>query len=88
MVTTTTFISKAGELRALDGDYPSPERPVSGSTYSFPSNADNLADSELDTWLLFLGSWRGQLVYQILLLALYLQVSMGSNLLPTMAVMQ
>ena len=65
MVTTTTFISKAGELRALDGDYPSPERPVSGSTYSFHSNADNLADSELDNWLLFLGSWRGHMVYQI-----------------------
>lgn len=65
MVTITTFISKAGELRVLDGDYPTPERPVSGATYAFPSNADNLADSELDTWLLFLGSWRGHVVYQI-----------------------
>jgi hypothetical protein len=65
MVNVNTFISKAGELRALDGDYPSPIRPVSGTTYAFPSNADNLSDVELDDWLLFLGSWRGHMVYQL-----------------------
>jgi hypothetical protein len=65
MVNVTTFISKAGELRTLDEDYPSPIRPVSGTTYSFPSNADNLSDTALDDWLLFLGAWRGHMVYQL-----------------------
>ena len=65
MVTIETFISKAAALRVIDKDYPSPVRPVSGSTYTFPSNADSLSDYEIDDWLLFLGAWRGHMGHAI-----------------------
>ena len=65
MVKVSTFISKAAELQELDAKYPNPQRPNGGTSYSFPSNADNLSDSQMDDWLLFLGSWRGYIGYQI-----------------------
>ena len=65
MVKVSTFISKAAELQELDAKYPTPQRPVGGISYTFPSNADNLSDSQMDDWLLFLGAWRGYMGYQI-----------------------
>ena len=65
MVKVSTFISKAAELQELDSKYPNPQRPNGGTSYAFPSNADSLSDSQMDDWLLFLGSWRGYIGYQI-----------------------
>ena len=65
MVKVSTFISKAAELQELDAKYPNPQRPNGGTSYAFPSNADSLSDSQMDDWLLFLGSWRGYIGYQI-----------------------
>ena len=65
MVKVSTFISKAAELQELDAKYPMPQRPNGGTSYTFPSNSDNLSDAQMDDWLLFLGSWRGYIAYQI-----------------------
>jgi hypothetical protein len=65
MVKVSTFISKAAELQELDVKYPVPQRPPGGTSYTFPSNADSLSDSQMDDWLLFLGAWRGYMGYQI-----------------------
>jgi len=61
----STFISKSQELQALDDKYPAPTRPEGSNSYTFPSNADNLADGQLDDWLIYFGAWRGYMIYLI-----------------------
>ena len=65
MVKVSTFLAKAAELHNTDIQYPIPERPEGNHHYTFPINADRLTDVEIDSWLLFLGSWRSHLAYQI-----------------------
>ena len=40
-------------------EFPAPLEPEWGESFSFPVDADSLSDSELDTWMLKLGAWRG-----------------------------
>ena len=40
-------------------EFPEPLEPEWGENFSFPVDADNLSDTELDTWMLRLGAWRG-----------------------------
>ncbi len=65
MPKVSIFMSKAAELKQLDYVYPTPQRPEGSDSYSFPTNADNLSDGDLDNWMLFLGAWRGYLNFQI-----------------------
>ena len=65
MVKVSTFLEKAARLQNIDAQYPVPQRPEGNHSYTFPINADRLSDVEIDNWLLFLGSWRGYLGYQI-----------------------
>lgn len=39
--------------------FPEPKEPEWGEDFSFPVDAENLTDTELDTWMLRLGAWRG-----------------------------
>ena len=61
----STFISKSQELQALDAKYPAPARPAGPDSYTFPSNADNLSDGQMDDWLIYFGAWRGYMIYLI-----------------------
>jgi len=46
--------------------FPIPQAPqLSGGTYDFPSNADLLADTQLDNWLAFLGAWKSFTSYKM-----------------------
>jgi len=65
IVSLSTFIDKSNDLKKIDDKFPSPERPSSGESYSFPANADNLSDSQIDSWLAFFGAWRGYMNYEI-----------------------
>ena len=65
MPKVSMFMAKAAELQQLDYVYPTPQRPEGSDSYSFPTNADNLSDGDLDDWMLFLGAWRGYLNFQI-----------------------
>jgi len=40
-------------------EFPTPLEPEWGESFSFPVDADSLGDTELDTWMLRLGAWRG-----------------------------
>ena len=65
IISLSTFIDKSNDLKKIDDKFPSPERPSSGEAYSFPANADNLSDSQIDSWLAFFGAWRGYMNYEI-----------------------
>ena len=39
--------------------FPEPKEPEWGEDFSFPVDAEALNDTELDTWMLRLGAWRG-----------------------------
>ena len=65
MVKVSVFLQKTADLHNIDLQYPVPERPEGGHSYKFPINADRLSDVEIENWLLFFGSWRGYLGYQI-----------------------
>jgi hypothetical protein len=49
---TTEIISKYSH-------FPEPKEPEWGADFSFPVDAESLTDTELDTWMLRLGAWRG-----------------------------
>lgn len=61
----STFIAKSQELKELDSKYPAPVRPVGKDFYTFPVNADDLSDSEMEDWLVYFGAWRGYMGYLI-----------------------
>jgi len=65
IISLSSFINKAEDLTKLDSMYPIPEKPNTGDSYSFPSNADNLSDYQIDNWLAFFGVWKGRMNYEI-----------------------
>jgi len=65
LISLSSFIEKSNDLKKVDDKFPSPERPSTVDSYSFPSNADNLSDTQIDSWLAFFGAWRGYMNYEI-----------------------
>jgi len=60
-----TLQVKAKELGQGPDDFPEPSIPLDGDSYEFPTNADNLGDEQLDSWLMFFGAWRGYSINRI-----------------------
>ena len=56
---SSPVLGLTAELTDKYAHFPEPVEPEWGQNFSFPVDAERLNDTELDTWMLRLGAWRG-----------------------------
>lgn len=59
MLRSNPTLNLTTEIMNKYASFPEPKEPEWGEDFAFPVDAESLTDTELDTWMLRLGAWRG-----------------------------